>query len=131
MRKNIFNAIAMLMNGRQGGLIQPLMIIAMSIGTLWAVTKAFFSAANSFISQFILPLIAIIGLLMVTTSTVHIEDVLRDNSYKVNHVPFLLAKMAEIQSSIGYQITRAIEKTMHVPDDTSYNSTGMLFGADR
>ena len=128
---NIFNAIAMLMNSRQSGLIQPLMIIAISVGTLWAVAKAFFtSSANSFISHFMLPLIAIVGIGMVPNSSASIEDLLKHYSYKVDHVPFLVAKIAELSSSIGYQITKAIEKTMHVPKDTSYNTTGMIFGAD-
>lgn len=129
--KNIFNAIAMMMNSRHGGLIQPLMIISISIGTLWAVSKAFFaSSAQTFLSQFVLPFIAIIGLFMIPTATVHIEDVLKDRSVTVEHVPFLVAKFAELSSSIGYQITKAVETTMHVPDDISYSSTGMIFGAD-
>ncbi|HEY4832888.1 MAG TPA: conjugal transfer protein TraG N-terminal domain-containing protein, partial [Waddliaceae bacterium] len=128
---NIFNAIAMLMNSRHGGFIQPLMIITISIGTLWAVSKAFFtSSSQAFLGQFILPLIAIVGIFMVPTASVHIEDILKGRFYKVDHVPFLVAKFAELSSSIGYHITKAVEKTMHVPDDTSYNSTGMIFGAD-
>lgn len=129
--KNIFNAIAMMMNSRHEGLIQPLMIISISIGTLWAVSKALFtSSAQAFLGQFVFPLIAIVGIFMVPTSSVHIEDIIKTNSYKVDHVPFLLAKFAELTSSIGFHITKAVEKTMHVPDDVSYNKTGMIFGAD-
>jgi conjugal transfer mating pair stabilization protein TraG len=129
--KNIFNAIAMLMNQRSGGIIQPLMMITASIGSVWAISKAFFSSsAQTFLLQFFFPFIAIVGLLMVPTATVHIEDVLKNRSETVDHVPLLVAKFAELSSSIGYQITRAIENTMHVPDDVSYNSTGMIFGAD-
>ena len=128
---NIFNAIAMLMNGKQGGFIQPLMIITISIGTLWAVSKALFSSSGqAFLGQFIIPLIAIVGLLMVPTSSVRIEDVLTGNGYIVRHVPFLLAKFSALTSSIGYQITTRVETTMHVPDDVAYNATGMIFGAD-
>lgn len=129
--KNIFDAIAMLLNGSNGGFLRPLLLISVSIGTLWAIIKAFFSnSAQSFLSQFIIPLIAIVGILLIPTSSVHIEDVLKDRSYKVDHVPVLLAKFSELASSIGYQITKAVEKVMHVPNDVSYNSTGMIFGAD-
>lgn len=128
--RNIFNAIAMLMNSKHGGFIQPLMIISLSIGTLWAVSKAFFSSANSFLSQFIFPLIAVVGIFMVPTTTVHIEDILKNRSETVDHVPFLVAKFAELMSSAGYQITKAVETVMHVPNDVSYNSTGMIFGSD-
>jgi len=129
--RNIFDAIAMLLNGSNGGFLRPLLLISVSIGTLWAVTKAFFSnSAQSFLSQFIIPIIGIVGILMIPTSPVHIEDVLKDRSYKVDHVPILLAKFSELASSVGYQITKAVEKVMHVPNDVSYNSTGMIFGAD-
>ena len=128
---NIFNAIAMMMNSHHGGLIQPLMIISISIGAVWAASKAFFvSSAQAFLGQYIFPLIAIVGVLMVPTASVHIEDVLKNHSYKVDHVPFLVAKFAELSSSIGYQITVAAEKVMHVPNDITYNSTGMIFGSD-
>ena len=128
---NIFNAIAMLMNAKQGGLIQSLMIITTSIGLVWAVSKAFFSSSSqAFLNQFIFPLIAIVGIFTVPTATVLIEDVLKNKGHTVDHVPFLLAKFAELTSSIGYHITTGVEKTMHVPNDVSYNSTGMIFGAD-
>ncbi|MCH9625625.1 MAG: hypothetical protein S4CHLAM123_08010 [Chlamydiales bacterium] len=129
--KNIFNAIAILMNSQSGSLLQPLMMITMSIGALWVVAKALFSSSGQiFLSQYAIPLIAIVGIFMVPTSSIHIEDILKDRSYKIDHVPFLLAKFAELASSVGYQITKAVEKTMHVPNDLSYNSTGMIFGAD-
>jgi len=129
--KNIFNAIAMLLNGGSGGLLQPLLVITISIGSVWALSKAFFSgSAQSFLSQFLLPLIAIVGLLLTPTTSVHIEDILKDRSYKIDHVPFLMGKFAELVSSIGYQITKGVEKVMHVPNNVSYNSTGMIYGAD-
>lgn len=79
---NIFNAIAVLMNGHQGGIIRPLMIITISIGSLWAIAKALFSLSiHPLLNQFIIPLIAIVGLFMVPTSAVHIEDILKNNSY--------------------------------------------------
>ncbi|NGX62335.1 MAG: hypothetical protein K940chlam9_01832 [Chlamydiae bacterium] len=129
--RNIFNALAMLLNGQGGGFLRPLLLITISIGSVWAVSKALFSnSAQAFLSQFLIPLIAIVGLLLTPTTSVHIEDILKDRSYKVDHVPFLLGKFAELSSSTGYQITKAIENVMHVPNDVSYNSTGMIFGAD-
>lgn len=129
--RNIFNALAMLMNGEKGGFLHPLMIITISIGSVWAFSKAFFSnSMQSLLSQFIIPLVAVVGLLMTPSTSVHIEDILKDRSYQVDHVPFLVAKFSELTSSIGYQITKAVEQVMHVPNDLSYNSTGMIFGSD-
>jgi conjugal transfer mating pair stabilization protein TraG len=127
----VFNAIAMLMNHHQGGIVTPLMRICAAAGCVWAVAQAFASHSfRSFIRSYIFPLIAISSVFLIPTCSVHIEDVLKDRSYKVDHVPFLLAKFSELASSIGYRITVAFETAMHVPNDLSYNKTGMLFGAE-
>ena len=127
--KDVFNSIAILLNCN-GGLMQPLMIIAISCGALCAVAKAFFSLQADGILRFFIPLVAIVGILMMPTSTVHIEDILTGRSYKVDHVPLFLARTTELMSTIGYQITDAVETVMHVPNDASYNKTGMIFGSD-
>lgn len=128
---NVFNAIAMLFNGGKGDLIRPLALIAASIGGIHALSTVLFSGSiEALISKYLIPLIAIPSLLMVPTSTIHIEDILKHKGYKVDHVPFFLAKFTETISSIGYHITTGIEKVMHVPNDVSYNKTGMIFGAD-
>lgn len=40
--QQLFNGIAMLMNNQSGGIARPLIIICVSIASLWAITKAFF-----------------------------------------------------------------------------------------
>lgn len=126
---NVFNAIAMLINGG-GGIVRPIALIVAAIGGVWAITKAFFSSPTAIFSSYLIPLIAIPGILMVPNSKVHIEDVLLDKSYTVDHVPLFLAKFSEMVSTIGYKITEAFEKVMHTTDDPTYLSTGMIFGAE-
>ena len=127
----VFNAMAMLFNGGKGGIVQPLMMITASIGGIWALSKAFFSSsAEGFLNKYLFPLIAFPCLLLVPTSSVKIEDILQNKSYKVDNVPFLLAKVSELTSSIGYRVTEKIESVMHIPNDISYNKTGMLFGGE-
>lgn len=129
--KSVFEAISQLMSNGQQGMVWPFAIIAVSIGGVWAIAKAFFSSnIDALFTHYILPLIAIPTLLMIPTSSVKIEDVLKDVSYKIDHVPLFLARMAELVSSIGYNLTVAMEAVMHTPDDTGYNQTGMLFGAE-
>ncbi len=129
--KNIFESIAMLLNSQSGSLLKPLTIITVSIGALWAVLSSILAnSSQAFLSKYLIPMVTIIGLLMIPSGSVHIEDVLKDRSYKIDHVPLFIAKFAELASTIGYKITVAVEKVMHVPNDTSYNSTGMIFGAD-
>lgn len=130
--KTIFDAVAMCMNGKQGGFIQPIMTTTLSIGGIWAISKAFFSSSvQPLLAQFLFPVLAIVGIFMIPTASVHIEDILNKNKfYKIDNVPLLEAKFSEITSTIGHYATIAIEKVMHVPKDVSYNSTGMIFGAD-
>jgi len=125
---HIFNAIAVLF---KNGFVNNLMIISASIGFLLAVSKAFFSNSFEYLTlRFFLPLFLFASLLSLKTSTVKIEDRLTNQWYTVSGVPFILAKFSEVTSSIGYRLSCALETTMHTPDDTSYNATGMIFGAD-
>lgn len=138
--QKMFQAISMLFNGGNGGLIRPIMVIASSIGGVYAFSRAFFtSVGESLILGYFFPLIVITSILMIPSTTVHIEDVLNSSraegeaqtsSYAVNNVPWLLAKFAEVASTIGYRLSEGIETVMHMPNDANYNATGMIFGSD-
>ena len=79
----------------------------MPIKTFWlsgllVISKALFSGSlESILSRYFLPIVAIAGLVMIPTADVHIEDVIKNRSYKVSHVPLFLAKFSELLSSIG------------------------------
>lgn len=136
----IFQAIAMFFNNGEEGIVRPLMVICASLGGLYALTKAFFSSSfETLVLRYYFPLLVIGSCFLIPTATVHIEDVLkkvelggelRTSSYSVSHVPLLLAKFAELISSIGYQLSEKIERVMHMPNDPSYNTTGMIFGSE-
>ena len=136
----IFQAISMIFNNGEDGIMRPLMVICASLGGFYALTRAFFSSSfEALILHYYFPLLVIGSCFLVPTTTVHIEDVLkkvklggelRTSSYSVSHVPLLLGKFAEIVSSIGYQLSEKIEKVMHMPNDPSYNATGMIFGSE-
>lgn len=129
--QSVFNAIAHLMNNKSGELFRPLMMVAGSVGAVLALSKAFFSSSvESIIGQYFLPFVVISGLMMVPTSSVRIEDVVTDKSYKVDHVPFLLARASAMISTVGYRMTTALERVMHSPNETNYLETGMIFGAE-
>ena len=67
---------------------------------------------------------------MIPKTTVHIEDAYTNAPIAVDNVPWLVARSAELISTIGYRITDALETAMHVPNDASYNATGMVFGSE-
>jgi conjugal transfer mating pair stabilization protein TraG len=134
----IFQAISMVFNHGEDGIIRPLMVICASLGGFYALTKAFFSSSfETLVLRYYFPLLVIGSCFLIPTTTLHIEDVLtkvelgeksRTSSYSVRNVPLLLGKFAEIVSSIGYQLSEKIEKVMHTPNDLAYNTTGMIFG---
>ena len=129
--KNVFNSVAMLFNGGKGGIIQPIMIVTSSIAAIYIFTKALFTSSIEILfTRFFLPLLIIPYFLLVPTCSVKIEDIIKNKSYTVDHVPLVLAKVAEYTSTVGYQITHAIESVMHTPNDLTYNKTGMIFGGE-
>jgi len=138
--QKMFQAISMLFNDGQGGLMRPIMLMCATVGGVYAFSKAFFgSTCQTLLLSYFFPLIAVCTILMIPSTTVHIEDVLRSNraegqvattSYSVSHVPWLLAKFSETVSSIGYALSQAIESVMHMPNDATYNATGMVFGSE-
>ena len=131
MLKNVFNGVAMLFNGKTDNIIQPIMMVSASLAGVYTVSKAFLnSSVEILFTRFFLPLLTIPYLLLVPTCTVKIEDVIKDKSYTVDHVPFLLAQVAEVTSTIGYKITKGVENVMHTPNDLTYNKTGMVFGGE-
>lgn len=126
----LFKSLVMLFN-TNGGFLNPLMAIAISCGAFVAIAKAFFSPnAEVFLPRFIFPLLAISRILLLPTTSVKIEDVLTKRSYKVDNVPWFLARTTEFISTIGYRITQAVESIMHIPNDLTYNTTGMVFGSE-
>ncbi len=138
--QKIFQAISMLFNGGQGGLMRPLMVICASFGGFYAIAKALFNPCyETFFIRYFFPLLVIGTLFLIPTTTVHIEDVLtrvemdgqhKASAYTVSHVPLLLGKFAELVSSIGYFLAQSIENVMHMPNDPTYNSTGMIFASE-
>lgn len=51
------------------------------------------------------------------------------NIYTVDNVPYGIAMPASIITSIEAGLTQGISDVFHTPDDVSYATTGMLFGA--
>jgi conjugal transfer mating pair stabilization protein TraG len=127
--RNVFSAISLLFNGNSGGIVQPICVVVAALGSIIAVSKAYFSKA-SFTSSYLIPFIVVSGILMIPSTSIVVEDLITQRGYKVDHVPYVLAKTSEMIGYLSNNITRAFEKAMHTPNDTSYNSTGMIFGSE-
>lgn len=129
----VFNAIAMLFYGgtHNEGFVRPLCVISAMIGGGWGISRCFFQAyTEGFIKTYFLPLLVIPALFILPQARVHIIDKFHDKPLVVDHVPLLFAKIISFSSYWGNEMTKAIEKVMHTPNDIKYSKTGMLFGAD-
>ena len=128
---SVFNAVAMLMNNESGTLFRPLSIAVASLGAAWVLIRTFFAPSiESLLGRYFFPFLAVMIIMMVPSQSVRIEDAITGKSYAVKNVPFLLARVSQTISTIGYSITTAFDKVMHTPGDSRYVSSGMLFGAN-
>lgn len=126
--EGIFNGVAMMSNN---GTLKSLVAILVLFAAIWTLSKSLLSSSvQPIIMKFFLPVLLVCSFLMVPKTKVRIVDAIQGGKVTtVDHVPFLLGFVASVSSKIGYNITTAIESVMHVPNDTKYNSTGMIFGA--
>ncbi len=126
--RHVFDSIAIL---TKGNLFKCLMIIGASFGCFWTLAKCLFShQIESFLLQFLFPVLAVSILLCLPKATVKIADVYVEKPYAVDNVPWLIAFPAQWISTIGYLLTEGIENALVVPNDTRYNKTGMIFGSE-
>ena len=126
---NIFQGVAKLHNG---GVLKQLFAIGGMMGLTMAVIKAFFShqSVGELVKTWFLPLVIGYGLFFMPKSQVFIKDIITQSEKSVANVPYGLALVSKLSSGLGYQITRAIESALRIPDKLSYNNTGHIFGAE-
>ncbi len=128
---NLFNSVAMLLSNKSDGIARPIMVIGISFASVWMLAKLFFSSSlETALTRYLFPILISVSIFMIPTSTVRIKDEITLSYHTVDHVPFLLAQFSQFASSLGYNLTCAFEKVMHVPDDDLYSKTGMIFGAE-
>lgn len=134
MLVQVFNAIAILVNGKTGTIFHPLMLIGGTIGALWTFSKAFWdSSIDGLVLKWLIPMMVLVGTCLIPTTTVRIIDPVAGtpaHSWTVDNVPFGLARAAAMTSAIGYALTSQIEFAFKTPEHQQYNKTGMIFGAE-
>lgn len=126
---NIFQGVAKLHNG---GVLKQLFAMGGMMGLTIAVVKAFFShqSVGELVKTWFLPLVIGYGLIFMPKSQVFIKDIITQSEKSVANVPYGLALVSKLSSGLGYQITKAIESALRIPDKLSYNTTGHIFGAE-
>ncbi len=127
--KGIFDAIAMCLNGHTGTLFEPLKRLGLTLGTFWAAIYALYGDHMKAFTHWIVPMILVMNLLFLPSTSVWIHDPVTRFHQKVDHVPYGLAAFAGYVSKIGYGITEQIERVFTLPDDLRYQKAGALFAS--
>lgn len=125
----IFQGVAKL---HSGSVLKQLFAIGGTIGLTLSVIRAFFShqSAGDLVKTWFLPLVIGYGIFFMPKSQVMVKDIITQTEKSVANVPYGLALVSKLSSGLGYQITRAIESALRIPDKLSYNTTGHIFGAE-
>lgn len=133
--KHVFDGVSMLMNGQDGQIYRPMMMIGATVGALWAIGKAFWeSSIVTLVNHWLIPMVLVVGICMIPTTTVKIYDPLLTPGHAPHgvsdNVPLGLARTAQTISSIGASITTLVEQIFATPDNLQYKKTGKIFAAD-
>ena len=128
---NIMQAVALCLNGGSG-LLDALLRIGGLCGTFIAYYIILYGSPWEIFKSWGLPVLLIMNLLFVPSTTVWVRDTITNYSYKVDNVPYGLAAFASVTSRLGKGITEIIEQNFQLPDNENmtYQKTGMLFGSN-
>lgn len=141
--QTVFNTVSMLIyggnQGKLGELFRGFLRISMTFGAFYCICLALFrNRVDILLTQFFLPALGIMTLLMLPRTTVHIQDHIVEKSpssqessfVAVDNVPFFLAKFASLVSELSYIMTTAFEGVSHGVNTKIYNWTGHIYAGE-
>ena len=128
---NIMQAVALCLNGGQG-MMEALLRISGMMSAFMVIFMLAFSQFDKVLKTWALPIILIVNVIFVPSTTVWVRDTITNYAYKVDKVPYGLAAFASITSRLGKAITEVVEQNFQLPDNKNmtYQKTGMLFGSN-
>ena len=128
--KGVFDAIAMCLNGQSGTLFEPLKRLGLITGTFWAAIYAIYGDQIKVFTSWIVPMVAMMNVLFLPSTSVWIHDPVTHYHQKVDHIPYGLAAFAGYVSKIGHVVTEQVERIFSLPDDLRYQKSGSLFASN-
>lgn len=126
---NIMQAVALCLNGG-GGMLEALLRIGGMVGAFIAYYMIIYGSPWEILKSWGLPVLLIMNLFFVPSTTVWVRDTITNYSYKVDNVPYGLAVFASQTSKLGHAITGMVEQNFSLPENLTYQKTGMLFGSN-
>ena len=127
--EKVFNAVAAAFNDPVG--MGAITSLAVMFGGLFATFEFTKSRDIKVLLKWAGMYVLVTSLILYPKATVAIEDRtgLDIKPRIIDHVPLSLAIFASFTSRIGIGFTEIIETIFHLPDDMTYNKTGMLMGS--
>ena len=125
----VLKSVALCLNGGSGTLTAMLRIGGLC-GVFIAYYIILYKNPLEVIRTWGIPVLMMVNLLFVPTTTVWIKDTITRYTYKIDRVPYGLALFASCTSKLGHALTGIVEQSFSLPDDMSYQKNGMLFGSD-
>lgn len=125
--EEVFNAVAAIFNDKTTILeLTHLAIILGGFAAIFLFSKTRdIKELMKWGGQYVL----VTSLMLYPIATVAIVDRTDSKPRSISHVPLSLAIFASITSRFGIGMAELVETVFHLPEDESYNKTGMLMGS--
>jgi conjugal transfer mating pair stabilization protein TraG len=123
----VFNAIALVFNNTTG--ILAITHLAVMLGGCCAVFQFTKTRDLQVLMGWVALYAMVTSLILYPKATIAIEDRTDIKPRIVDNVPLSLALFASFTTRIGLGMAEMVETVFHMPQDMSYNKTGMLMGS--
>jgi conjugal transfer mating pair stabilization protein TraG len=125
--RELFNAIALTLNSASFG---HLIKFAISLTGTFAIIRYSIERNLTVLLRWLLLYYAAFYIVFIPKVTVTILDQIHSGkAYSVDHIPLGLAVIASYTSSIGAGLTELMEKNFSLPDDLTYQKTGLAMAS--
>lgn len=121
----IFNGIAAILG--LGGRLGVFGAIAFTLGSLVAMLRATIRQNALEIPKWFGAFLLLTTLFYIPRASVFIVDPIQKTFNKVDNIPWILAKVASLTSTLGFRMTEELEQVFSLPDDLRYHQNGLLF----
>lgn len=126
---DILNAVVLVTGGSEGDAYRQLMTSIALLAFLVSAGVGLAKLRATDTATAFMALTFFYGIFFIPTTTVHIDDVRKNQNYTVANVPLGLALFGGMTSSIGYWLTNAYETSFTSVDDEKFSRYGFLFGS--
>jgi conjugal transfer mating pair stabilization protein TraG len=127
LAQDVFNAIGAVFNTKSS--IGVITHLAIMLGGFCAVLQFSKSHDIHILVRWLGMYVLVTSLMLYPKATVAIEDRTDIKPRIIDNIPLSLALVASFTTRLGVGVAEMVETVFHMPNDLSYNKTGMLMGS--